>query len=49
MASNETKVPAIKNVPAKLDPELKATLNSMKEAQEVRLGRRGDPREGCNT
>lgn len=49
MASNETKVPAIKNVPAKLDPELKATLNSMKEAQEVRLGRRGDPRDRAVT
>ena len=40
-----TKVPALKNVPAKIDRELKDTLNSMKEAQEIRLGRLGDPLE----
>ena len=39
----ETKVPAIKNIPAKTDPETKLALESMKEALEVRLGRRGDP------
>ena len=39
----ETKVPAIKNIPAKTDPETKLALESIKEALEVRLGRRGDP------
>lgn len=38
-----TKVPALKNVPPKIDRELADTLNSMKEAQEIRLGRLGDP------
>lgn len=45
MATTGTKVPAIKNIPPRTDPELKATLESMKEAQEIRLGRRGDPRD----
>ena len=49
MATKGTKVPAIKNIPAKTDPELRATLDSMKEAQEVRLGRRGDPRDRAIT
>ena len=39
----KTKVPALKNIPNKIDRELKDTLDSMKEAQEIRLGRRGDP------
>lgn len=39
----ETKVPGIKNVPAKTDSETKSFLGSLKEAVEVRLGRRGDP------
>jgi len=38
-----TKVPALKNIPPKVDRELADTLNSMKEAQEIRLGRLGDP------
>jgi hypothetical protein len=38
----ETKIPAIKNIPAKLDSETKLALESIKEAVEVRLGRRGD-------
>jgi len=49
MATNGTKVPAIKNIPAKLDYETKATLESIKEALEVRLGRRGDPRDRAVT
>ena len=49
MATNGTKVPALKNVPATTDRELKATLESMKEAQEIRLGRRGDPRDRAIT
>ena len=39
----ETKVPAIKNIPAQVDTETKLALESIKEALEVRLGRRGDP------
>ena len=38
----ETKIPAIYSVPAKLDPDLKRYLESVKEAIEVSLGRRGD-------
>ena len=38
-----TKVPALKNVPVNIDRELRDTLESMREAQEIRLGRRGDP------
>tara|TARA_R100000231_G_scaffold129431_5_gene100835 strand:- start:3296 stop:4918 length:1623 start_codon:yes stop_codon:yes gene_type:complete len=38
-----TKIPAIKNIPPKTDRELADTLNSMREAQEIRLGRLGDP------
>ena len=38
-----TKVPALKNIPPKIDRELRDTLESMREAQEIRLGRRGDP------
>lgn len=45
----ETKVPAIKNIPAKTDPETKLALESMKEALEVRLGRRGDPKDRAVT
>lgn len=39
----ETKVPALKNIPAQVDRETGLALESMKEALEVRLGRRGDP------
>lgn len=49
MATKGTKVPAIKNIPAKLDYETKSTLESIKEALEVRLGRRGDPRDRAIT
>jgi hypothetical protein len=49
MATDKTKIPALKNIPAKVDPELRATLESMKEAQEVRLGRRGDPKDRAVT
>ena len=49
MATKGTKVPAIKNIPAKTDPELRSTLDSLKEAVEVRLGRRGDPRDRAIT
>ena len=49
MSTKGTKVPAIKNIPAKMDPELRSTLDSIKEAVEVRLGRRGDPRDRAVT
>lgn len=39
----KTKLPALKNIPPKTDRELKLALDSIKEAVEVRLGRRGDP------
>jgi len=45
----ETKVPAIKNIPAQVDTETKLALESMKEAIEVRLGRRGDPKDRAVT
>ena len=45
----ETKVPAIKNIPAKTDPETRLALESIKEAVEVRLGRRGDPKDRAVT
>jgi len=45
----ETKVPAIKNIPAQIDTETKLALESMKEALEVRLGRRGDPKDRAVT
>ena len=45
----ETKVPAIKNIPANTDPETKLALESIKEALEVRLGRRGDPKDRAVT
>ena len=49
MSTKGTKVPAVKNVPAKTDPELRSMLDSVKEAVEVRLGRRGDPRDRAVT
>ena len=45
----ETKVPAIKNIPANIEPETKLALESIKEAVEVRLGRRGDPKDRAVT
>lgn len=38
----ETKIPSIYRVPSNVDPELKRYLESVQEAVEVRLGRRGD-------
>ena len=38
----ETKIPAIYRVPSSTEPELKRYLESVQEALEVRLGRRGD-------
>ena len=49
MATTGTKVPSIYKVPTKADPELKLFADSVKEALEVRLGRRGDPRDRAIT
>ena len=43
MSGKGTKVPALKNIPPKTERELKGSLDSIKEAVEIRLGRRGDP------
>jgi hypothetical protein len=45
----KTKVPAIKNIPAQVDRETGLALESMKEALEVQLGRRGDPKDRAVT
>ena len=45
----KTKVPAIIDIPADLDPKIKRVLESLKEVLEVRLGRRGDPRDRAIT
>ena len=49
MATKGTKVPSVYKVPSKADPELKQFAESIKEAVEVRLGRRGDPRDRAIT
>ena len=43
MGTKGTKVPPLKNIPPKTERELKIALDTIKEALEVRLGRRGDP------
>jgi len=49
MSTTGTKVPAIIDIPADIDPKVKRVLDSLKEASEVRLGRRGDPRDRAVT
>lgn len=49
MATTGTKVPSIYKIPSKADPELKQFAESIKEAVEVRLGRRGDPKDRAIT
>ena len=49
MATTGTKVPSIYKIPSKAGPELKQFAESIKEAVEVRLGRRGDPRDRAIT
>tara|TARA_R100000388_G_scaffold94037_1_gene80083 strand:+ start:569 stop:2101 length:1533 start_codon:yes stop_codon:yes gene_type:complete len=49
MSTVGTKVPAIIDIPADIDPKIKRVLDSMKEASEIRLGRRGDPRDRAIT
>ena len=38
MSTTGTKVPAILDIPADVDPKIKRVLESIKEASEVRLG-----------
>ena len=49
MSTTGTKEPAIIDIPADIDPKIKRVLDSLKEASEVRLGRRGDPRDRAIT
>ena len=44
-----TRVPGIPKVPAKLSAELRHYLTSLGEALEIRLGRKGDPRDRAVT
>jgi hypothetical protein len=41
--SKATKLPGLKNIPPNTDPELRSSLQAMKEALAVRLGQEGDP------
>ena len=49
MATSGTKVPSIVSVPSRIDPQLKNHMVSIQEALEIRLGRRGDPRDRAIT
>jgi len=49
MSTTGTKVPSLVSIPSKVDPQLKKTLDSLIEALEIRLGRRGDPRDRAIT
>ena len=49
MATTGTKVPSIITIPPNVEPNLKRSLESVKEALEIRLGRRGDPRDRAIT
>ena len=40
---SKTKLPGLKNIPVSVDPELRSSLQAMKEALAVRLGQEGDP------
>lgn len=44
-----TKIPAIPPVPTDISPELKAYLEAIAEIQDVRAGRRGDPKDRAVT
>ena len=49
MATSGTKIPSIVSVPSRIDPQLKNHMVSIQEALEIRLGRRGDPRDRAIT
>ena len=43
MTVRPTKVPGIGKLPASLDPQTRQIIESIIEAVEIRLGRKGDP------
>ena len=47
--NTKTNVPTIPEIPSDVSPAVKLWLQSTKEALEVRLGRRGDPRDRAIT
>ena len=47
--SKPTKVPGIPKPPADVSPGLRGWLTSVAEALEIRLGRRGDPKDRAVT
>ena len=49
MTVRPTKVPGIPKPPASAGPELRRYLESLAEAVEIRLGRKGDPRDRAVT
>lgn len=49
MSSNPTKVPAIPRPPNDVSPEVRRYLESVQEALEIRLGRRGEPEDRAVT
>ena len=44
-----TQIPGIPKVPANVSPEVRRYLDALGEALEIRLGRRGDPRDRAIT
>jgi len=49
MSQRPTKVPGIPKPPATVDPQTKVYLENLAEAVEIRLGRKGDPRDRAIT
>ena len=49
MGTETTKIPSFCGTPSKADTQLKQLLDAITEALEVRLGRRGDPRDRAIT
>jgi hypothetical protein len=49
MTVKPTRVPGIAKVPANIDPQVRQVLESIIEAVEIRLGRKGDPRDRAIT
>ena len=47
--NTKTNVPTIPEIPSDVSPSVKLWLQSTKEALEIRLGRRGDPRDRAIT
>ena len=49
MGTTATKIPSFCSTPSKADPQLKRLLEAVVEVIEIRLGRRGDPRDRAIT